>query len=345
MSININKLNKVKTYCEINEEKYREYILNSIYNPLKRKEWDKSFCNDPDTTHNDFNSVFYRMIVKFLNIKDKKWRYSFIVEENKDWIRGYIQAYDENNKPILKLRSDQFGFSRPKARTWGKKRNIKSKEKYKYPYTKYLIDQSKDHNNITEDINIIIKIIKNTRSIGGSFLWPIISQKGRLESIYNQKRGVGGYIDDRVDLTLFEIKKYYKLLESGYNLKDIRKIMNNEKYLLMKYEDYNDIHIWLSHFEKFKEYVNFFCFNSDIDNSFVIADSNDEDEYQVINLITKSPITKRITKERIYNMDSKNIEIMLTNLNQFVVNRSNKIENILKKSIKSKTISEWIIKK
>lgn len=65
-------------------------------------------------------------------------------------------------------------------------------------------------NKLDKDPDAIAEFLANyvykTRTLGGSFLWP-----KSLCSTYNKSRGIRNYIEDRVDLTLLEIKHIYEI--------------------------------------------------------------------------------------------------------------------------------------
>ena len=64
-------------------------------------------------------------------------------------------------------------------------------------------------NKSDKDTDAVAEFLANyvytTRTLGGSFLWPETLWKD-----YNKSRGNGNYIEDRVDLTLLEIKHYFE---------------------------------------------------------------------------------------------------------------------------------------
>lgn len=294
------------------KEDYFRYLKDSF--PLTKnsptadtsKEWDlhNSPYKDPDCTYGYKNSLFYINLERFLNFQSKQVKFKFIPGKGIKF-----------NKNVI-LRSDQLGFSAPKYNTtWNKTSGWSNK----YLYARYLnLKQGKN----PKDINYkhIVDIIWDSRTIGGSFLWPIV--KGG--SKYNTNRGVGDYIYDRPDITLLEIKKFFYLYKHIKDPKKIKNMMDNEKYILMNGKDYIEIYKWLSYFESFKEYVKFFCFiEKNGKENFV--NSN----YEVLSLVTNKPIKDGHSEKGIDEMDLKEIEAILKNTRNHIINRTEIIEGII----------------
>ena len=177
---------------------------------------------------------------------------------------------DEND--YLYLTSDQFGFSaiNNENQTWSP---------LMYPYAIY-------ERCYKGDKSLIGDTIWYSRTIGGSFLWPKADQKG-WSSLYNTNRGVNSYIEDRVDLTLYEIKEYLDYRNKRKQGLDIEKPINNllfnviedaekkeasacknckdkdecDKDKCHKVEG-NELQKWFSLFENFETYVKIFYFDA-----------------------------------------------------------------------------------
>lgn len=303
MGIDINKLKIAKeSFCNLQEESYKDYLQQKLSNPEKILKWDKSVYLDPDTTRNNPNSPFFKQLEEYLNRKeiylntDRKWSYKF---EN-----SYINVYD-GNKIVLKLISDQLGFSAPIYSINRKEeKGWTSKGLVKYPYAKYLLNNK-------EDIKIILQIIKNTRSLGGSFIWPI----GTYKSVFNINKGVGGFIDDRADITLDIIRYFYILYNKGLSDEDIK--LNMKNLILLNGDDADNIMKWLKHFDTFENYIKFFSFHNFVDI---------ENDYRVYNLSSNPNRRTYLDKEkRIYEMDNEQLENILININNQTVDRTNKM--------------------
>lgn len=306
MGIDINKLKIAKeSFCNLQEESYKDYLQQKLSNPEKILKWDKSVYLDPDTTRNNPNSPFFKQLEEYLNRKeiylntDRKWSYKF---EN-----SYINVYDDS-KIVLQLISDQLGFSAPiysinrkEEKGWA------SKGLVKYPYAKYLLNNK-------EDIKTILQIIKNTRSLGGSFIWPI----GASKSIFNMNKGVKYFIDDRADITLDIIRYFYILYNNGLSDDDIK--LNMKNLILLNGNDADNIIRWLKHFETFEKYVNFFSFQAFVD---------EKSDYQIYNLTSdpanRTVLTNPRSENRVYEMNENELENMLININNQTVDRTNKM--------------------
>lgn len=175
---------------------------------------------------------------------------------------------DEND--YLYLTSDQFGFSAitKEDRTWSP---------LKYPYAIY-------ERCYKGDKSLIGDTIWYTRTIGGSFLWPKVKCRRNWQSSYNLNRGVSSYIEDRVDLTLYEIKEFYDEYSVEKDYEKIKDKLSEKGSNLLKYSDAEYIYKWLSIFKNFKTYVDFFCFDDFV--------NKEDDEYYPKDIFTGKSITK-----------------------------------------------------
>lgn len=260
--------------------------------------------SDPDSSYRkdwDDHSFFYDLVT-FLNEREKEMKnslqggFAYRFSEGKG-----IGVFDKDNdkeEPLFWLHSDQLGFSAP----------IKGRC---YPYDLYI----KEHGNKDEAIEQVIKWISRSRTIGGSFLWPIQFWKN-----YNRQRGGQinttrrYYIQDRVDLTLWEIKNWY----SGNGMNDI----------LERCKESN-LEQWLGHFKNFKTYVEFFKYESFV--KFVSSDNS----YNPINIITgksDAPVREAAITE---SMEFTSLEKMLKTLNNKIVERSIEMTKIIDKENQS----------
>ena len=240
--------------------------------------------SDPDATYNDYvkNPEFYNKLTDFLNRKDVKidshapdfLRINKLEKPKQDEGKPYDRTISitlntsEGNTSEgelhLHLTSDQFGFSANKKGIYDEK-NHKLNEKY--PFVKYVKNGGVK--------SLVGDTIWNTRTIGGSFLWPKVEDnRGYWVSTYNTERGVGKnpvhvdddfYIEDRVDLTLYEIKEFYEAYIESKDYDSVKKNMSKDS-LILRYCDSKEIFIWLSLFGTFENYVNFFCFNDFVNN-------------------------------------------------------------------------------
>ena len=204
------------------------------------------YC-DPDKTYaNGYDHDFFHQLVAFLTAREKQlahklngcFKYEFTNNEGvkaseKDTTNEGIKVSgtDASGKEITPfyLRSDQFGFSAPS-------------EERKYPYDLFI----KKRSNKEAAIDQVINWIATSRTLGGSFLWP-------CPFYFNYNRQRGGkvdtkrdhYIQDRVDLTLWELLYWYqddkkRTILSSWGNKD------------------PNLAIWLNHFGSFDTYIEFF---------------------------------------------------------------------------------------
>lgn len=290
----------------------KTYILNKNEEIYKYDEWMKNYVsflklfyghkkcsniyNDPDYT---WHTTFYEDLEKFLNARedkmdlDEKWSYKF------DCNSDGIKVIDKNNRWLFTIFSDQFGFSAP-----NKYRN--------HPYDVY----AEVSDNEEKSLENIADYVYYTRTIGGSFLWPIDGGKGYNKARggtrnYNSKKPYDHYIEDRVDLTLLEIKKYYEGKD------DI--ILNN--YMS------DNMDKWLKHFKDFNHYVDFFIFNSFVDKDYnpksLFGNNWDNDDGKNWKRIIKNREEDiKLNKEKY----KEELERVFENLKEMTRIRSDKIE-------------------
>lgn len=258
---------------------YEAFLKNpeNMYDPYK----------DPDTAGKE---SIYERLIKFLNqqIKEKRkkgWEFTNGWKFTKS-CNGKIQLIRQNGEDLYLtcLTSDQFGFSRPE---WNKKKG--EWEKSKYPYAILLNSDENEDGEIEEIRKLVTDCIYETRTLGGSFLWPTVYLENHKDrygkdapghySLYNYYRGAYGYIQDRVDLTLNEIKCFFDVYKRKTKFCDFIKLYR-EKYkdnILFIYpngrgrplytKEEKEIEMqamfeWLSLFGTFEKYVEFFCFEN-----------------------------------------------------------------------------------
>ena len=252
---------------------------------------------DPDSC-DDFESAgreYYNALTSFLNNRES------ILKDQKTFLKPADKnpehAVDNKivmEKPILMLTSDQFGFSVPQMSVsegfpaWN--------NKYIYPFSSYLLLSC----NEDYKYRFVSTCIRDMRTLGGAFLWPTDSVwknggwSGKKSSSYNLNRGVKSYIEDRVDLTLLEIKNYLKYPKNKEEERwkeyqaDFRKNKCKDKskeyqvlYSSLEPEDGN-MRKWLDVFDSFEQYVDFFMLNPFV----VTMGEEDKKEYVPINIVT-----------------------------------------------------------
>lgn len=286
---------------------------------------------DPDGTYVDGNSDYYKKLEKFLKQQEKRyiiqknrWTYIFRPELRHGKPKCIEATKDDGD--VLYLRSDQFGFSAPKLYDGA----LSACDK-RYPYWNYLINSDDK-----EKVENVIKWVTTSRTIGGSFIWPIWGNGNKFSSSYNLNRGVGSYIEDSVDLTLFEVKNYYTWKNNGG--KDIREYLFKNDVLWkseLKKEESTMVE-WLNHFGDFNTFIDYFLMND-----FVIKQGN---EYIPMDITTGKELTPELVKKyRESYIKEKNIEIqgrikdknpgdlleMLNRIEECIENRSKKMIKVI----------------
>lgn len=181
--------------------------------------------------------------------------------------------------------------------------------------------------------NFLTKYVYTTRTLGGSFLWPESWYKA-----YNMNRGNGkndnkdnnkdnniGYIEDRVDLTLLEIKHYFEYRE----LDDKKKFKYSGDILFSRYK-FLDTQTWFGFFDSFEDYVDFFLFNGFVKE----INKNGKKEYMPINILTGDPFEKdylNYEKDVLKVLEEDKLKAMLDLVMRKVKTRSEDMEKLIAK--------------
>lgn len=317
-----------RKYQEEFKKKYQEYLNNpKLKNPYI----------DIDAVDNINKTLFYDDLTKFLNIqeekffnkyKEKKYKYfppkqriSEKLEINLEEIYNdkIIILYNYNNH--FYLTSDQLGFSALQNRllTPDKKWNNKN------PYGNYL--------NKTNDVDFVSNCINDTRTIGGSFLWPIKKQNEKWETYTFNLGRSKNYIKDRIDLTLQEIKIFYDTLENSKDIKfeEIKKELKNKNCILLNYNDAEEIYSFLKHFNNFKTYVDYFCFKPFVNKNYDVIDITKISikEYDRYDFSESREVIKKNEKVNIAILEKDSVKKMLNNVRLLTLKRSKEIEKII----------------
>ena len=264
---------------------------------------------DPDKKENE---EFYRELSNFLNASRISRKNNKILSfEANEAPYGMITVYYKDkygNKQHFTVHSDQFGFSAVPCIYFRKN----------YPLSRYLEMQK---NKSDKDPDAVAEFLANyvytTRTLGGSFLWPETLCKD-----YNKSRGNGNYIEDRVDLTLLEIKHYFE-----YRDLDDKKKFKYSGDILFRYYDNLDAQTWFGFFDSFEDYVDFFMFNDFVDKD------KQTKEYTPINILTGEafetdyPGYKKDTLKEIE--DEKQLKEMLERVRDMVEKRTKKMEDLI----------------
>lgn len=239
----------------------------------------------------------------------EKNKLSFEAYETPDeMISVYYNKGRKDEKKYFSLQSDQLGFS---AVPW-------IYFSTKYPLSRYLEMQK---NKLDKDPDAIAEFLANyvykTRTLGGSFLWP-----KSLCSTYNKSRGIRNYIEDRVDLTLLEIKHIYEI-------RKWEKLLPYGGDILFQSCKNNDAQTWFGFFKSFEDYVDFFEFNDFVEN----ISKTSKKEYIPINILTgkafETDYPRRQTNVLKEIEDEKQLKEMLERVRDMVEKRTKKMEDLI----------------
>ena len=315
-----------------------------------RKEFSKQdsvfydLYEDPDTTHDKPKSDFYKNLADFLNNRESEFVIDEIFKEEDRWkyefssdCPGSIKVL-KGKDLVMHLRSDQFGFSAPRRVS-----NYSNTLKNKYPYWRY-ITQDDAVPPMNKRIETVLNCVWITRGIGGSFLWPIVKKGGNFKSLYNIYRGIRSYIQDRVDLTLLEIKEFYDIFPNScpcpycaigkYN-------KAHKRNRLLRYADKDMIVEWLSHFKNFETYVRFFMFEDFVDSKYNPLDmtryNQTRNDTESSNAIVKSGSIK---DEKTSQNDLLNCSHRLKSALDFLIENTQKRNEKIERVLKAKTNSD-----
>lgn len=300
------------------------------------EDWiDKGVYLDPDV-EGSCSIEFYNNLTKFLNTQEKDFsdkleeEYIYSFNETKPYgieVREKIQ--EKISGPIFYLKSDQFGFSAPS-------------NKYEHPYDTYKrLAKAKDRDKKVKHWLYV------TRSLGGSFLWPMESdgKGGYIENpLYNVKRGgtkssagtryeSNYYIEDRVDLTLYEIKQVMDYIGSDHT-----ELQGNILWNCCLPE--TNMIKWLRHFRNFKTYVEFFKFDDFVNKNkkYIPYDITDKEK----SVLDENKYKGKDRPRKIWTgkgeaecMTEENLKDMFDLLAEYIVNRSKKMIDRINKDNQS----------
>lgn len=339
-----------KEYYSINKENKKEYrdYLNWLAEQLGKQPENPYI--DPDSNYK--NPKFYQDLCLFLNKREQELEQKlcekniYYFNENDKEIYGIqVKEIVENEeKLVFYLKSDQFGFSRP------------SEDERKYIFDVYLDLNKSEEKKKIKAINNIVNWISNTRTIGGSFLWPMEKNKkgywiqnpaynqdrgGSKKSIASKDGGLSYYLQDRSDLTLFEVKNYYSNQDKCNN--KLYEGVNGKRKCLFSNIDlspWQNMKKWLDHFRNFETYVEFFGFKLDGETKSFVNDKyevrnifpfkKDEVEYFGEDFCINEYIEKYFNKFNIYNEKQDDyidkIEKMLNLVTDLIKERSKWME-------------------
>lgn len=304
------------------EKHYYDFLTKTEDNKADYKYSEGSYI-DPDDCESVKITGFYNHLTCFLNHQEKKYKNSYLflppneapltTTKEKDIYEDKLDdkkiTVIQNGEVLFRLTSDQFGFS-------AKETIYKSN---KYPLANLLrLSQNENQNKQKEIKELIARYVKNTRTMGGSFLWSIPpKEKGTRKCYYNIKRGK--CLEDRVDLTLLEIKH---ALDGSYD--------NGEFTSDTLYNEYRNektyMKQWLKNFDSFDEYVEYFMFEPFVKDSIPINIVNGEPLNE--DYIKKN--REQYNMQHVQNLAAEEIRAMLERLESMILKRSVNMENVIK---------------
>ena len=271
--------------------------------------WYKAFVSNNKT--NDYlymdpdNSsvLLYRDLACFLNKREEQ-------VEGLNGVFSYELSFDpfgikvtDDKKDIWFLKSDQLGFSAIGG-----------------IYQAY-IEKAPDREEALRQVSQCIFV---SRSLGGSFLWPMDKKEdgGWISNPqYNKTRGRKP-IQDRVDMTLLDIRNCFFETKGSWLFQQY----NNRPYMKK----------WMDHFRDhegepsrepeswFEKYIEYFCFDSFV--------SKQKPRYPKDLLKEESTIKdfwNSQHKTSLCAYDYKEIETIFSNLKDWITDRSDAMEKII----------------
>lgn len=287
-----------------NNYKEKEYI-EIYYNSMQKnyRDPDSLVKNNYDFYHNYWKAINKRLkAYPKLNKKLEHFNFNENVNGHPFEISMKIKGKEE-----FTLKSDQFGFS-------VKEESDDRKTKYyNHPYFVYYL------NNPDKEIALanIIRYKNITRLVGGSFLWPL--ENGvtpQYNPPYNLHRGgncyskADHYIQDRVDLTLYEVQEFYdyynKTKKHSKNNKPEKNILINDATM-----DSNMFE-FLSFFENFQTFIKVFGFD---DNFVRRVTKNKKTGWKVVNIFRTKNAPNYINKkyiEKVRSFDNSEYETKIS---------------------------------
>lgn len=257
--------------------------------------------NDPDKKE---NVDFYNDLSDFLNAASCEHRKDVLFKANGLSKKGIMVYRKKDKKEYFTIQSDQLGFS---ADTW-------IYFSTKYPLSRYFEMQKNE-----EAAKFLTDYVLATRTLGGSFLWP-----ESLYKDYNPGRG-RAKIEDRVDLTLLEIKHYFEYRD----LDDKKKFKYRRDILFSRYK-IPDAQTWFGFFDSFEDYVDFFMFNDFVEDIGI----GGKKEYMPINILNGEPFEKDCLyyeEDILKNICEKGLKDVLERVMNMVANRTKNMEKLIAK--------------
>jgi len=314
------------------KSEYEKYLENPSEEKCPYKDIDAADNEDEN---------FYMDLAEFLTkALNSKYEFEKPNKPNKS-DKPFAIRFQDSNPPsenpdakYIYLRSDQFGFSAPRA-------SMAWNGEISYPYARYLsvnLDDNKGADE-KEKRRFVAECIYETRTIGGSFIWPIVNTSGKWCSTYNKERGARTYIEDRVDITLHEVscfydvysqikEKYYSSFEEEYTDFIERYEEECPKNILFSRcqgeDEKKAMYRWLKIFETFNGYVVALKFDDFVikseEGKYLIRDMASNGGESTLNIAKIKPI-RQMNPDELYTL--------LTNVKERTESRSKAIEKVL----------------
>ncbi len=306
--------------------------FDEYYKGILSGEKSQGIYIDPDCTTDVGKTEYYKLLTDFLRKREKDFSdgsnmYSFwppkeakatseSEKRNELSDSKKIVVMDGNN-PIFRLTSDQFGFSAVEE--------IYSDQSKSEKHPLSILLNRKNNENIR---TLITNYVKNSRTLGGAFVWPI-KKEGRRVCSYNMRRGLcankdiniyQGYIEDRVDLTLLEIKH---ALDGEYDRGNFSSDILYDEYMK------NDcMKLWLKHFVSFEHYYKYFMLEPFVVDGMPIniISGNAIREDEVLGYKEKFLRSKR---GQLQDLDTEALIHVIKRMEEMIMSRTDAMEEIL----------------
>lgn len=332
-------MNSLKHYLvQYAKEDFREEYMEYLNKPNGECPY-----RDIDAVENK-DVVFYNDLAKFL-----KKRLELEVKGPDESDNPFVIKL-QDDQGVMYLTSDQFGFSAPRTNN---RKELVAWNVDQYPYARYLSLKC-DADKRTEKIKFVASCIYETRTIGGSFIWPKVKIGRAYQSGYNMRRGVNSYIEDRVDITLYEVSRFYEVYSPP---KGNKSVIDNCKSVIENYKKDNPkselfvqldkdnenlvMYRWLSIFETFEGYVEKLKFESFMakdkdgklikeNDKYLIRDMASEDASTPLNIDKIKKIKDmNIARDMNIDMNRDPLFTLLKNVKECTESRSKAIEEVL----------------
>ena len=156
----------------------------------------------------------------------------------------------------------------------------------------------------------------HARTIGGHMIWPV----HRIPTINSVRGGHGGFYD-RIDLTLYEIQRYFLNEPAAYQMKRVREQIEKEKWFFdILCEDVKIPE------EKFIRFIEFWKLKPFVDDNYQVLSlvSSDFEIKRYVSISSQEPIfpgkTQNITVSANKILDDEQKAVLLPEFKRYVKN-------------------------